>query len=75
MSPIFSLASKWSESRPSPSIIPGCYRVPWAYMSLGKAAMDMLPGLYGGPLRLPLQDATEEEKKELREALKKVGLL
>ena len=75
LAPIWSLVAKWSANRPSPSLIPEGYRISWAYMDLGKAAMDMIPGLYGGPIRLPLQDTTEEDKKELKEALKKVGLL
>jgi 4-hydroxy-tetrahydrodipicolinate synthase len=75
IAPIFGLVGKLSAKRPNASIIPEPYRTPYAYMDLGKAAMDMVPGLYGGPLRLPLQDSTEEEKKELKEALKKAGII
>jgi len=75
LAPIWSLTAKFSAKRPTPSLIPGGYKTPYAYMDLGKAAMDLIPGLYGGPLRLPLQDATVEEKKELKEALKKLNLI
>jgi len=72
--PFWSLLLKLSARRQSPSIIPGAYKAPYAYMDLGKAAMDMV-GLYGGPVRMPLQDATDGEKKELKEVLKKMGLI
>jgi 4-hydroxy-tetrahydrodipicolinate synthase len=75
LAPIWGLVTKFSAKRPTPSLIPGGYKTPYAYMDLGKAAMDLIPGLYGGPIRLPLQDTTDDEKGELKEALKKVGLL
>lgn len=74
LAPFWSLLVKYSAKRSSPSLIPGGYKAPYAYMDLGKAAMD-LTGLYGGPIRLPLQDATDEEKGELKEVLKKMGLI
>lgn len=74
LAPFWSLLVKYSAKRSSPSLIPGGYKAPYAYMDLGKAAMD-LTGLYGGPIRLPLQDATDEEKEELKEVLKKMGLI
>jgi len=74
LAPFWSLLVKCSAKRSSPSLIPGGYKAPYAYMDLGKAAMD-LTGLYGGPIRLPLQDATDEEKEELKEVLKKMGLI
>jgi 4-hydroxy-tetrahydrodipicolinate synthase len=75
LSPIWNLVAEFSAKRPSPSLIPGGYKTSYAYMDLGKAAMDMIPGLYGGPVRAPLQDTTDDEKIELRVALKSVGLL
>jgi 4-hydroxy-tetrahydrodipicolinate synthase len=75
LAPILSLVAKFSAKRPTPSLIPGGYKTPYAYMDLGKAAMDLIPGLYGGPLRLPFQDTTDEEKKELKVALKKMNLI
>ena len=75
LAPIMGLVGKFSAKRPSPSILAPGYRTPYAYMDLGKAAMDLIPGLYGGPLRLPLQDTTDEEKKELKAALKKMNLI
>ena len=73
--PILNLVAKFSAKRPTASLIPGGYRTPYAYMDLGKAAMDLIPGLYGGPLRMPLRDATDEEKKELKAALKRMNLI
>jgi len=32
-------------------------------------------GLHGGPLREPLENLTEEEKRELRETLEEIGVL
>jgi dihydrodipicolinate synthase/N-acetylneuraminate lyase len=74
VAPLWSLIAKLSAKRPSSALLPGGYRTHYAYMDLGKAAMDLM-GLYGGPIRLPLQDATDEEKGELKEALKKMGLI
>ena len=75
LAPILSLVAKSSAKRPTPSLIPGGYKTAYAYMDLGKAAMDLIPGLYGGPLRMPLQDTTDEEKKELKAVLKKMNLI
>ena len=75
VAPLFRLVGKFSANRQSPSIIPEGLRTPYAYMDLGKAAMDLIPGLYGGPLRLPLQETTAEEKKELEQELRKLGLV
>ncbi len=75
LAPIWELVVKWSARQPASSLIPPGYRTSYAYMGLGKAAMDLVPGLYGGPLRLPMQDITDEEKKELKEVLKKLHLL
>ena len=44
------------------------------YMGVGKAAMD-IAGLHGGPLRLPMEDLTDEEKQELKAALKEMGVI
>ncbi len=75
VAPLWGLIAKLSAKRQSPSIIPGCYKAPYAYMDLSKAAMDLIPGLYGGPVRLPLQDTTDEEKRGLKAVLKKMGLV
>jgi len=74
LAPFWNLLIKLSAKRQSPSLIPGGYKAPYAYMDLGKAAMD-LTGLYGGPIRLPLEDTTDEEKKELKKVLKRMGLI
>ena len=74
LAPFWSLLIKFSAKRQSPSLIPGGYQAPYAYMDLGKAAMDLV-GLYGGPIRLPLEDTTDEEKKELKQVLEKMELI
>ena len=72
--PVWSLLSKFNKRRESISVIPECLRTNYMYMSIGKAAMD-LAGLHGGPLRLPMEDLTEEEKQELKAALKEMGAI
>jgi len=74
LAPFWSLLIKFSAKRQSLSLIPGGYQAPYAYMDLGKAAMDLM-GLYGGPIRLPLEDTTDEEKKELKQVLKRMELI
>ena len=44
------------------------------HMSMGKTVMDLV-GLRGGPLRLPMEDLTDEEKQELKEALEEMGVI
>ena len=72
--PLWRLVAKVDSRRESISIIPECLRTNYMYMSIGKAAMDIV-GLHGGPLRLPLEDLTDEEKQELKEVLKEMGII
>jgi len=72
--PIWNLLSKFNKKRESISIIPECLRSNYMYMGVGKAAMDLV-GLHGGPVRLPMEDLTDEEKQELKEALKEMGVI
>jgi len=72
--PVWSLLSKFNKKRESVSVIPECLRTNYMYMSVGKAAMD-IAGLHGGPLRLPMENLTDEEKQELEEALKAMGIV
>jgi len=72
--PLWNLLPKFMHRRESISIIPECLRTNYMYMSVGKAAMDIV-GLNGGPLRLPMEDLTDEEKEELREVLKGMGVI
>jgi dihydrodipicolinate synthase/N-acetylneuraminate lyase len=44
------------------------------YQSTTKQAMSMV-GLPGGDVRAPMENITEQEKGELRAALKKMGVL
>lgn len=72
--PVLSLLAKFNKKRESISIIPECLRSNYMYMGVGKAAMDIV-GLHGGPLRLPMEDLTDEEKQELKAALKEMGVI
>jgi len=72
--PMWRLVSKLNSKRESISIIPQAYKTNLMYMSVGKAAMNIV-GLHGGPLRLPLEDLTDEEKQEVKEALKEMGVV
>ena len=71
--PVLSLLAKFNKKRESISIIPECLSSNYMYMGVGKAAMD-IAGLHGGPLRLPMEDLTDEEKQELKAALKEMGV-
>jgi 4-hydroxy-tetrahydrodipicolinate synthase len=72
--PLWSLISKVERKRESISVIPACLRGSYAYMGVGKAAMDLV-GLNGGPLRLPMEDLTAAERQGLKEVLKEIGVL
>ncbi len=72
--PLWGLLPKFMSRRQSISIIPECLRTNYMYMSIGKAAMDLV-GLSGGPLRLPMEDLTDEEKQELKEVLGEIGVI
>ncbi len=72
--PVWSLLAKFNKKRESISVIPECLRTNYMYMSIGKAAMD-IAALHGGPLRLPMEDLTNEERQELTEALKVMGVI
>lgn len=72
--PLWGLLSKFGKKRESISIIPECLRANYMYMGMGKAAMDLV-GLSGGPLRLPMEDLTDEEKQELKEVLAEMGVI
>ena len=72
--PLLGLLPKFNKKRESISIIPECLRENYMYMSIGKAAMDLV-GLRGGPLRLPMEDLTDEEKQEPKEALEEMGVI
>jgi 4-hydroxy-tetrahydrodipicolinate synthase len=72
--PINDLIGKFMKRRESPSIIPSILRGNYMYMSVGKAAMDLV-GLHGGPLRPPMEDLTKEEKEELRRVLQQTDII
>jgi 4-hydroxy-tetrahydrodipicolinate synthase len=72
--PILNLLVKFNKKRESISVTPEGFRTNYMYMSIGKAAMDIV-GLHGGPLKLPLEDLTAAEKRELKAALKEMGVI
>jgi len=72
--PLYSLLSKFDKKRESISIIPEGLRTNYMFMSIGKAAMDIV-GLHGGSLRQPMEDLTDEERREVKAALKEMGVI
>jgi 4-hydroxy-tetrahydrodipicolinate synthase len=72
--PVWNLLAKFGKKRESISVIPEGLRTNHMFMGISKAALDIV-GLHGGPLRLPMEDLTGEEKQELKEALKVMGVI
>jgi len=72
--PIWDFIKNSIAQRNTPSIIPTAWRGNPMYISIGKAAMDLV-GLNGGESRLPLVDITSEEKSKLRKILSNMGVL
>jgi len=72
--PLWEILNRFMAKRETPSIIPSILRTNYMYMSVGKACMD-LTGLYGGPLRLPMENLTDEEVNELEKVLRGLGLM
>jgi dihydrodipicolinate synthase/N-acetylneuraminate lyase len=70
--PIWQFVAKVEKNRESISVIPPGLKTSYAYMGVGKAAMD-IAGLNGGHLRIPMEDLTVDEKKELKKILKEIG--
>ncbi len=71
---IYELLAKFMNRRDSVSVIPKSIRTNYMYMSVGKAAMELV-GLNGGSLRLPCEDITDEEKEELKKLLEKIDVV
>lgn len=72
-SPLWRLLAKFGSKRESISVIPECLRTNYMYIGFGKAALDLV-GLNGGPPRLPMEELTDGEKRELKEVLKEMGV-
>jgi 4-hydroxy-tetrahydrodipicolinate synthase len=72
--PLNGLLDKFMKRRESLSIIPSILRTNYMYMSVGKACMD-IAGLHGGPLKQPLEDITQDEKKELEKVLQEANIV
>jgi len=72
--PLFRVLGEFMSKRETVSIIPSAYRTNYMYMSVGKACMD-LTGLSGGPLKLPMENLSTEEKGELRRVLEETGII
>lgn len=75
IAPIRTLISKFTERRTKISILPSGYGGTFIYQAVGKAAMDLIEGLYGGPCRLPMEELTDAEKPELEAVLREIGIL
>ncbi len=72
--PIWNLLPKFNKERASISVIPECLRTNYMYISIGKVAMGLV-GLHGGPLRQPMEELTDEERQEVKTALKEMGVI
>ncbi|MGC8601818.1 MAG: dihydrodipicolinate synthase family protein [Thermoprotei archaeon] len=72
--PLLELYDKYKKKRGSLSVLPSIYEANLMYIPVGKTAMEYV-GLHGGPTRLPLDNLTQEEKREVGETLKTMGLL
>lgn len=72
--PIWNLLPKFNKERESISVIPECLRTNYMYISIGKVAMGLV-GLHGGPLRQPMEELTDEERQEVKTALKEMGVI
>jgi 4-hydroxy-tetrahydrodipicolinate synthase len=75
--PLFNFMTKTASRRESISVFPEWLRAPTMFASIGKAALNMV-GLRGGAYtsgQLPMEDLTDSEKQELKEALKEMGIL
>ncbi len=72
--PLLTLYDKFKKKRGSLTVLPTIYEANLMYIPVGKAAMDFL-GLRGGPVRLPLDNLTQEEKAEVKEVLTQTGLI
>ena len=75
IAPIGCATAKFSAKRSKTSILPSGYGGAYIYQAIGKAAMDLIPELYGGPCRLPMEDLTDEEKGELEDVLKELNII
>jgi 4-hydroxy-tetrahydrodipicolinate synthase len=76
-SPLGRVMAKARSRRESISVFPEWLRAPTMCLPVVKYAMDMA-GLRGGPYhagQLPMEDLTDQEKQELKEALKEMGVI
>jgi 4-hydroxy-tetrahydrodipicolinate synthase len=74
LAPFFAFRGKVQRSRVGTSVLGLHYESHHAYIAINKEGMNLV-GLDAGSVRAPLQDLTNEEKNELREVLKKTGVL
>ncbi len=75
--PLWAFMDEASGRRQSISVFPEWLRAPTMFVSVCKEAMNMV-GLRGGfyhRTQLPIEDLTDGERQELREALKEMGVL
>ena len=75
--PLWSFVGKVQSSRESISVLPVFLRASTPYISICKTAMNLV-GLRGGTYnreQLPLEELTDEEKKELKGVLEEIGII
>jgi len=76
-SPLWRFMAEACSTRESISVFPEWLRAPTMFTSIFKYAMDLV-GLRGGPYnpgQLPMEGLTDEEKQELKGALKEMGVI
>lgn len=74
LAPFFTFRGKVQRSRVGTSVLGMHYEQHHGYIAINKEAMNLV-GLDAGSVRAPLQDLTSEEKKELADVLKRIGVL
>jgi len=75
--PLLRVSAKIQSRRESISVFPEWLRASSTYISVGKQAMNLV-GLKGGvyhPAQLPVENLTDEEKQEIKQALKEMNLI
>ncbi len=72
--PYYGVLDSVHRSHPYATIMPDTRQENYAYLAVGKSAMDLV-GLRGGSVKLPMIDLTAAEKQMLKAALEEIGLI
>lgn len=74
LAPFFAFRGKVQRSRTGTSVLGLHYEQHHTYIAINKEGMNLV-GLDAGNVRAPLQGLTDDEKSELKQVLKKIGVL